>query len=157
MHVAYNGESSWKGWSWNKKRHHFGLVWMLVCGVQKLQMNFIVSFFVKHVWSIFNSFYYKESVYDDEGNLLDEKPIDVREVERKKISTMRNKVEDLIQQARSSKEGMEFLVASIMNIQDSLGSIVPNTRQTRREEYESFISCQIPETSLDTSTTNGLI
>jgi hypothetical protein len=70
---------------------------------------------------------------------------------------VRNKVEDLIQQARSSKEGMEFLVASIMNIQDSLGSIVPNTRQTRREEYESFISCQIPETSLDTSTTNGLI
>jgi hypothetical protein len=51
-------------------------------------MNFTVSFFVKHVWSIFNSFCYKESVYDNEGNLLDEKPIDAREVERKKVSTM---------------------------------------------------------------------
>jgi hypothetical protein len=85
-------------------------------------------------------------VYDDEGNLLDEKPIDACEMEtRKKISTVRNKVEDLIQQAKSSKEGIEFLVASVMNIQDSLGSIVPNTVQNRREEYESFIGCQIPE------------
>jgi hypothetical protein len=58
---------------------------------------------------------------------------------------VRNKVEDLIQQAKSSKEGIEFLVASVMNIQDSLGSIVPNTVQNRREEYESFIGCQIPE------------
>jgi hypothetical protein len=37
-------------------------------------------------------------VYDEEENLLDENPIDAHEVERrKKISTARNKFEDLIQ------------------------------------------------------------
>jgi hypothetical protein len=48
-------------------------------------------------------------VYDEEGNLLDEKPIDANEVESwKKISTVRNKVEDLTQQAKGSKGGMDF-------------------------------------------------
>jgi hypothetical protein len=37
-------------------------------------------------------------VYDEEGNLLDEKLIDANEVEkRKKIVAVRNKIEDLIQ------------------------------------------------------------
>lgn len=63
-------------------------------------------------------------MYDEEGNLLDEKSLDADEVDRrKKVATVRNKVEDMIQQAKSSKEGIEFLVASIMNIQDSLGSL----------------------------------
>jgi hypothetical protein len=85
-------------------------------------------------------------VYDEEGNLLDEKPIDVDELEkRKKIATVRNKVEDLIQHAKSSKEGMDFLVSSVMNIEASLGSIIPNIVQTRQQEYEGFIGCQIPE------------
>jgi hypothetical protein len=85
-------------------------------------------------------------VYDEEGNLLDEKPIDVDELEkRKKIATVRNKVEDLIQHAKSSKEGMDFLVSSVMNIEASLGSIIPNIIQTRQQEYEGFIGCQIPE------------
>jgi hypothetical protein len=85
-------------------------------------------------------------VYDEEGNLLDEKPIDVDELEkRKKIATVRNKVEDLIQHAKSSKEGMDFLVSSVMNIEASLGSIIPNVVQTRQQEFEGFIGCQIPE------------
>jgi hypothetical protein len=85
-------------------------------------------------------------VYDEKGNLLDEKPIDVDELEkRKKIATVRNKVEDLIQHAKSSKEGMDFLVSSVMNIEASLGSIIPNIVQTRQQEYEGFIGCQIPE------------
>jgi hypothetical protein len=85
-------------------------------------------------------------VYDEEGNLLDEKPIDVDELEkRKKIATVRNKVEDLIQHAKSSKEGMDFLVSSVMNIEASLGSIIPNIVQTRQQEYEGFIGCQILE------------
>jgi hypothetical protein len=59
-------------------------------------------------------------MYDEEGNLLDEKPIDAHEVKRRKeISTVRNKVEDLIQHAKSSKEGMDFLVSSVMNIEAS--------------------------------------
>jgi hypothetical protein len=36
-------------------------------------------------------------MYDKEGNLLDKKPIDANEVERrKKITTVRNKIEDMI-------------------------------------------------------------
>jgi hypothetical protein len=71
-------------------------------------------------------------VYDKEGNLLDKKPIDTYEVKRrKKISTVRNKVEDLIQHAKSSKEGIDFLVSSVMNIEASLLHIIPTTMQTR--------------------------
>jgi hypothetical protein len=84
-------------------------------------------------------------VYDEEGNLLDEKPIDANEAEkRKKIAMVRNKVEDLIQHAKSSKEGIDFLVSSVMNIEASLGTIVPTIVQTKQQEYEDFIGCQIP-------------
>jgi hypothetical protein len=84
-------------------------------------------------------------VYDEEGNLLDEKPIDANEAEkRKKIAMVRNKVEDLIQHTKSSKEGIDFLVSSVMNIEASLGTIVPTTVQTKQQEYEDFIGCQIP-------------
>ena len=41
-------------------------------------------------------------MYDEEGNLLDEKSLDADEVDRrKKVATVRNKVEDMIQQATS--------------------------------------------------------
>jgi hypothetical protein len=84
-------------------------------------------------------------VYDEEGNLLDEKPIDSNEAEkRKKIAMVRNKVEDLIQHAKSSKEGIDFLVSSVMNIEASLSTIVPTIVQTKQQEYEDFIGCQIP-------------
>jgi hypothetical protein len=85
-------------------------------------------------------------VYDEEENLLDENPIDAHEVERrKKISTARNKFEDLIQQAKGSTEGMDFVVSCLMNMQASLHHIAPTTLQTRQEEYEGFIGCQILE------------
>ena len=85
-------------------------------------------------------------MYDAEGNLLEEKPMDANEVEsRKKISTVRNKLEDLIQLVKGSKEGMDFLVSSMMNLEASLGHIVPTAAQTRKEEYEGFIGCQIPD------------
>jgi hypothetical protein len=59
----------------------------------------------------------RESMYDEEGNLLDEKPIGANEVERrKKITTVKNKVEDLIQRAKSSNEGLYFLVSNVTNI-----------------------------------------
>jgi hypothetical protein len=61
-------------------------------------------------------------VYDEEDNLLDEKPIDAIEVEkRKKIAVVRNKVEDLIQIAKSSNDAMDLLVSGVLNI--SLGYI----------------------------------
>lgn len=88
----------------------------------------------------------RESVYDEEGNLLDEKSLDADEVDRrKKVATVRNKVEDMIQQAKSSKEGMIFLVSSMMNIEASLSQIVPTMVQTSQQEYEGFIGCEIPK------------
>jgi hypothetical protein len=85
-------------------------------------------------------------VYDEEGNLLEEKPKDANEVkQRKKIALVRNKIEDLVQRAKGSNEAMDFLVSSVLNIDDSLGHIVPSTLQPAQEEYENFIGCKIPE------------
>jgi hypothetical protein len=96
--------------------------------------------------TVFFTCYFRETIFDEEGNLLEEKPIDANEVERrKKIAAVRNKVEDLIQRAKSSNEGMDFLVSSVMNIESSFGQIVPSTVQATQEEYESFIGCKIPE------------
>ena len=83
---------------------------------------------------------------DEEGNLLEEKPKDAKEVEkRKKITAVRNKVEDLIQRAKSSNEGMNFLVSGVMNLEASFSQIVPTNMQAPQEEYETFIGCKIPE------------
>jgi hypothetical protein len=63
---------------------------------------------------------------------LEEKLIYVNGVERKKkILAMQNRVEDLIQIAKTSKEGMYFLVSSVFNIETSFDHIVPSTMQDR--------------------------
>jgi hypothetical protein len=88
--------------------------------------------------------YLREIVYDVEGNLLDEKSIDAIEVEkRKKIAVVRNKVEDLIQMAKSSNDAMDLLVSNVLNI--SLGNTAPSTLPHTQEEYENFVGCKIPE------------
>jgi hypothetical protein len=47
--------------------------------------------------TIFFTCQLREDTYDEEGNLLDEKPIDANELARKKkIATLKNKLEDLI-------------------------------------------------------------
>jgi hypothetical protein len=63
----------------------------------------------------------------------------------KKIAAVRNKVEDLIQRAKSSNEGMNFLVSGVMNLEASFSQIVPTNMQAPQEEYETFIGCKIPE------------
>jgi hypothetical protein len=88
----------------------------------------------------------REVTYDEEGNLLDEKPIDANEVERrKKITTVRNIVEDLIQRAKSSNEGLDFLVSNVRNVDASFDQIMPSTVQDTQQEYEAFIGCKIPD------------
>jgi hypothetical protein len=88
----------------------------------------------------------REVTYDEEGNLLDEKPIDANEVERrKKITTVRNIVEDLIQRAKSSNEGLDFLVSNVRNVDASFDQIMPSTVQDTQQEYEGFIGCKIPD------------
>jgi hypothetical protein len=64
---------------------------------------------------------------------------------RKKISTVRNKLEDLIQTAKQSDEGMDFLLSSVLSIEEPLSQKVPAAvKYTRQEEYEAFIGCNIP-------------
>lgn len=85
-------------------------------------------------------------MYDEEGNLLEENPLDANEAERRrKMAVVQNKVESIIQRAKSSKEGMDFLVSSMTNIEASLSQIIPCSVQSRQQEYEGFIGCQIPD------------
>ncbi|XP_025791252.1 protein FAR-RED IMPAIRED RESPONSE 1-like [Panicum hallii] len=88
----------------------------------------------------------REILYDDEGNVLDEKPKDPIEVEkRKKIAMVRNKVEDAIQKAKSSNDAMNFLLSSVLNIDASLGNMILRAVPQRQDEYENFVGCEIPE------------
>jgi hypothetical protein len=65
--------------------------------------------------------------------------------DRKKITAVRNKVEDLIQRAKSSNQGLNFLLSNVMNIESSFDPIIPNTVQGTQQEYECFIGCKISE------------
>ena len=91
-------------------------------------------------------FLFRENVYDEQGNLLEEKPTDSLDAAtRKKISTVRDKMEELIQKAKHSNEGMDFLTSSVLSIEAPLDQMVPAaTQNTRQEEYEAFIGCNIP-------------
>ncbi|XP_048560284.1 protein FAR1-RELATED SEQUENCE 5-like [Triticum urartu] len=88
----------------------------------------------------------RENVYDEQGNLLEEKPTDSLDAAtRKKISTVRDKMEELIQKAKHSNEGMDFLTSSVLSIEAPLDQMVPAaTQNTRQDEYEAFIGCNIP-------------
>jgi hypothetical protein len=60
-------------------------------------------------------------VYDDEGNIMEEKVKDTNEVGKiKMMAVVQNKMEDLIQRTNRSKEVMYFLLSSVRNIDDSL-------------------------------------
>jgi hypothetical protein len=45
---------------------------------------------------------------------------------RRKISDSRNKFEDLIQMAKNSEQGMEFLYSSLANLAEPLQNIIPS-------------------------------
>ena len=89
--------------------------------------------------------FYRELFFDEEGNLLDEKPKDPMEVAmRKKISYSCNKFEDLIQLAKNSEQGMNFLYSSLPNLVVPLQKITPATRVEKQDEFESFLGSKIP-------------
>ncbi|KAG2538046.1 hypothetical protein PVAP13_9NG390273 [Panicum virgatum] len=82
--------------------------------------------------------------FDEEGNLLDEKPKDPREVAmRKKISESRNKFEDLIQMAKNSEQWMNFLYSSLSKLVEPLQNLTPAMRVDKQDEYESFLGNKI--------------
>ena len=63
---------------------------------------------------------------------------------RKKISESRNKFEDLIQMAKNSKQGVDFLYSSLSNLVEPLQKITPATTENKQDEYESFLGSKIP-------------
>jgi len=63
---------------------------------------------------------------------------------RKKISDSRNQFEDLIQMAKNSEQGMDFLFSSLSNLVEPLQKIMPATRVNKQDEYESFLGSKIP-------------
>jgi hypothetical protein len=108
-------------------------------------INFLILFEHSYL-NFFFTCYLREVVYDDEGNILEEKVKDTNEVgKRKMMAVVRNKMEDLIQRTSSSKEVMYFLLLSVWNIDDSLRHIIPSTVQPIQEEYENYIGYKIPE------------
>jgi hypothetical protein len=92
-------------------------------------LNFFFTCYLRYL-NFFFTCYLREIVYGDEGNLLEEKVKDANEVEKRKMMVViRNKMEDLIQRASSSKGAMDFLLSSVRNIDNSLGHIAPSTVQ----------------------------
>lgn len=72
-------------------------------------------------------------------------PKDPMEMEmRKKISESRNIFEDLIQTAKNSKQGIEFLQSSLSNLVEPLTKITPAVTVDKQEEYEIFLGNKIP-------------
>ena len=61
----------------------------------------------------------------------------------KKISESRNKFEDLIQMAKNSEQGMDFLYSSLSNLVEPLQKITPAMRVDKQQEYESFLGNRI--------------
>jgi hypothetical protein len=87
----------------------------------------------------------RNSVYESEGNLLAEKPIDpVEAAKRRKISDAHNKFEALVQTAKNSDEGIDFVTTSLLNMEEHLSKLVTVVSVTRQEEHEAFLGCSIP-------------
>jgi hypothetical protein len=63
---------------------------------------------------------------------------------RKKISESCNKFEDLIQMAKTSEQGIDFLYYSLSNLVEPLQKITPTMRVDKQEEYETFLGNKIP-------------
>ena len=97
------------------------------------------------IFNLICLFCYRELSFDDEGNLLDERPKDPMEVAmQKKISDSRNKFEDIIQMAKNSKQGIDSLYSSLSNLEEPLQKITPAARDNKQDEYKSFLGSKIP-------------
>ena len=97
------------------------------------------------IFNLICLFCYRELSFDDEGNLLDERPKDPMEVAmQKKISDSRNKFEDIIQMAKNSEQGIDSLYSSLSNLEEPLQKITPAARDNKQDEYKSFLGSKIP-------------
>ena len=105
-----------------------------------------------------DDFFSRDIVLDGEGNVLEEKFIDqVDMAVKRKIAAVRNKLEDLIQNAKGSMEGIELLHTSLCNVELDLAQLVPDVACSTQENQESFIGSAIPKhvTILTPTDVNG--
>ena len=63
---------------------------------------------------------------------------------RKKMLESCNKFEDLIQMAKNSEQGMDFLYSSLSNLVEPLQKITLALIVDKQDEYESFLGNKIP-------------
>lgn len=87
----------------------------------------------------------KEAIFDEDGNLLEEKtksPLDL--AMQKKSSGARKDLEESIRWAAHSIETMDVVTACLANLVDIVRQMVPADKQTRKDEFESFLGCSIP-------------
>ncbi|XP_048555514.1 protein FAR-RED IMPAIRED RESPONSE 1-like [Triticum urartu] len=88
----------------------------------------------------------RDIMFDVEGNVLEENFIDpVDMAVRRKISAVRNKLEDLIQTTKCSMEGVEFLHTSLCKAELGLRQLVPVVPCDTQENEESLIGSIIPK------------
>ncbi|KAM3276618.1 hypothetical protein ACQJBY_044809 [Aegilops geniculata] len=88
----------------------------------------------------------RDIVFDGEGNMLEENLIDpVDMAMKRKIALVRNKLEDLIRNSKSSMEGIEFLHTSLCNAEMALAQLVPAVACNTHANEESFIGSIIPK------------
>ncbi|XP_037457036.1 protein FAR1-RELATED SEQUENCE 5-like [Triticum dicoccoides] len=88
----------------------------------------------------------RDIMFDGEGNILEENFIDpVDMAVRRKISAVRNKLEDLIRTAKCSMEGVEFLHTSLCKAELGLRQLVSVVPCDTQENEESFIGSIIPK------------
>ena len=88
-----------------------------------------------------------------EENFIDQVDMAVK----RKIAAVRNKLEDLIQNAKGSMEGIELLHTSLCNVELGLAQLVPDVACSTQENQESFIGSAIPKhvTILTPTDVNG--
>lgn len=60
-----------------------------------------------------------------------------------RVSCTRNKFEDLIQKAKHSVEGIDYLTTSVFDLEAPLDQMVAGGKQTSQQEFESFLGCNI--------------
>ena len=85
-------------------------------------------------------------MYDGKGNILEENLIDPIVITvKRKIVSVRDKLEDLIRNSKRSMEGIEFLHNSLCSIELGLAQLVSAVPCNTQENDESCIGSIIPK------------
>ncbi|XP_044392456.1 protein FAR1-RELATED SEQUENCE 5 isoform X2 [Triticum aestivum] len=106
------------------------------------KINELPTFYVLKRWEKMCK---RDIVFDNEGNALEDNPIDCIDMDtRRKISMARNKLEDIIRCAKKSSVALDSLNMGLCNLESVVlqsASVVP---QTTQEEQESYVGSTMP-------------